>query len=237
MNTTGQGRREGEETVSSRLHALLREAHLTAHSLAKKLPNGPDRVTISRILADPNHCPRLSSLEPIEEHFERPGYLTEVLEQPESSSRAFRPDRLLVGTWYEQVPKQAGRNYESIDLVQLRRTRSGEFRGSIERVLSTRSPTDVGEAWEAMGMAREERFLYLVFYSVSDNRPDSNGAIALRRDRSYRRLYGGYLRFRDDDSQTRSVPPMFRLNWHRDASEAAEKSSWSSEDISESGGQ
>jgi hypothetical protein len=237
MNTA-DGELNGEgETVSLRLNALMQEQHLNANTLAKKVPDGPDRVTITRILTDPDHCPRISSLEPIEAYFKRPGYLTEVLERPAGDSHPYRPDHRLIGIWYEHIPKQPGRDYESIDYIDLRRNRNGEYRARIKRLLSTRNPTDVGEEWEAVGRASEERFLYLVFYSVSDNRPDSNGSLAVRRDQSYRRLDGGYLRFREDDSPKRSGPPLFKINWHRDASGAVEKSVWSVEEVPQSGKQ
>jgi len=236
MNTPGRQGAGEKETVSSRLHALLRSNHVTPHLLAKKLPDGPDRITISRILNEPHHHPRISSLEKLEDHFGCPGHLTDLYDFPDSHQQNFRPDRFLTGAWFQHIPKQAERDYESIDLVRIEKARNGEFRSEMLRVLSTRSPKDVDESWKALGMPREDRFLYLVFYSVSQNRPDSNGVIALRRDQSYRRLTGRYFKFGGDERNNGSVPRSFRIIWYREPSEV-EKSSWSSEEIFQAGAQ
>jgi hypothetical protein len=225
----------GKDTVSSRLRALMDANHLDANTLSKKVSGSPNRVTITRILENPESVPRVGTLEPLENFFECPGHLTEVRKSPKESSRPVG-DRF-TGTWYEHISEQSGRDYESIDIVRLHRVQNGELRGKIERIHSARNPTDVGETWETIGKATEERFLYLVFYTVSNNRPDSNGAIALHRDDSYLRLDGGYLKYREVRSGRRSGPPIFDVSWYREEAAALEKSQWALKNISKARGQ
>lgn len=207
----------------------MRERSLTSHALAKQLPTGPDRVTIDRILKWPDHKPQRASLEKLEIFFGERGKLTELIALP-AVPEAHHLQRDLTGIWYELIPKQPRRSYESVDRVTIKRDRRGEVRGRIERLHSTRRPADVGEQWETMGVVREDRLLYFVFYSVSDVRYDSNGAIALRRGRSYRQLEGYYLRFRPGDSKE-SAAPAFTIAWHRDPAAIVNSSSWSGENV------
>jgi transcriptional regulator with XRE-family HTH domain len=204
-----------EASLAERLAAAMQERRLNASALARKLGQSPDRVTIERILSGQTKRPHRSTLEKLERILEIPAELTGLLPMTAMSGELQRPEHDLTGSWYGHIPKQARRKYETVDSVALTRGRKGELKAHIRRVASSRQPCDVGEAWDGLGVLLGDRFVYIVFYSISDHRPDSNGVLAMRRVSSFRKLDGYYLRLGGDENAVRTAPA-FHLALYRD---------------------
>ena len=96
--------------------------------------------------------------------------------------------------WFAVVPRQHGRTFASVDLVEVTNQRKGSIWGTITRV-SPDSEQEAGLRWDFRGILRGDRGIFLTFSPIGPNNESSAGVIFMRRIASRSQSYeGGYVR-------------------------------------------
>lgn len=116
----------------------------------------------------------------------------------------------LAGIWFQGVPEHPSRPYASIDRVEVTQAHD-RVSGRIRRLEPSK---DTGFEWQFEGQVREETFLFVIFWSTSEQNPSSNGVIALERAGHRREHFEGlYVRHRFELAEPRLMP--VPLWWNR----------------------
>lgn len=208
------------------LNVHMRRRRLTRMQLADGLAGELSAKTIDRLLAGEVENPRRSTTAKLDTFFDTTAFgdLSDRLRQ---ESEEHLPD--LLGIWFAHTPRQRGRPYATVDRFTVRKARQPLIDAKILRQWSTREPSDVGQEWRAVGAQGDNnRDLYMAFYIVSTERPNSNGALAVRRSLdTWTSMSGFYLRFPAEE--TIKGAPTFKISFFRNEDDARAASGWDSE--------
>lgn len=118
----------------------------------------------------------------------------------------------VAGTWFQIIPGHEARPYESVDRVEVTQLNDVEVSGRIRR---QSPPAESMFEWLFAGQVREERFLFLTFWSISEENPSSNGVIALgRAGPRLENFEGMYIRHRFELETGAKLMPR-PLRWTR----------------------
>jgi phosphoserine phosphatase len=107
-------------------------------------------------------------------------------------SGSSRGDHRLRSRWFAVVPRQEGRPFASVDLVEVRKQTAETISGGITRLL----PAHEGRLrWDFRGVRRGDQRIFMTFLPVGPNNEISTGVIFLRRAAFREEQYeGGYVR-------------------------------------------
>lgn len=201
----------------------MRMREVVAEDIERALRHELSAKTIRRLANGTSTNPRLKTLALLDRYFDDDESFAELAEDRSESAEVQPPD--LYGTWYGVTRKQADRAYQTVDLFRVRKgSPPPRVNVDVTRIFSTREPVDTGQRWSGVGVVAQSRELLLTFYSVSLDRPESNGVLAVRLHATYGELNGFYLRFAATPEATRA--PTYKITFFRKSSDAVSNSGW-----------